>query len=88
MATEAAIQEAVDQNYEAFEKLLPDLLATHADEVALMRDGKLVALFENAGAAMAEGDRQFLDQLFSIQVVTDRVIDLGFFSHVKHHGSI
>jgi hypothetical protein len=88
MATEAAIQEAVDQNYEAFEKLLPDLLATHADEVALMRDEKLIALFENAGAAMAEGNRQFPDELFSIQVVTDRVIDLGFFSHVKHHGSI
>lgn len=88
MTTEASIQDAVDRNFEAFEKLLPELLAIHAGEIALMRDGKLVALFENAGAAMAEGDRQYPDQLFSIQLVTDRVIDLGFFSHVKHHGSV
>ena len=80
MATEASIQDAVDRNYKAFEKLLPGLLAIHAGEIALMRHEKLIALFENAGAAMAEGNRQFPDELFSIQLVTDHVIDLGFFS--------
>ncbi len=44
--------------------------------------------FESAGEAMVAGDQKYPDQLFSIQLVTDKVVDLGYFSHVKLRGSV
>ena len=88
MASEASIQEAVDRNYEAFRNMLPDLLNSHPGEYALLRESQVVGFFESAGKAMSAGDERFSDQLFSIQLVTDKVVDLGFFSHARLHGFV
>jgi hypothetical protein len=72
----------VEQNYDAFQRILSTLLAAHRNEFALMRDREIIGFFAKPGSANSEGTRRFSDQLFSIQEVTDEPIDLGLYSHV------
>ena len=72
----------VDRNYDAFVRMLSTILPEHRDQLALMRDGKVVAYFDEPGDAHRAGMERFDDEIFSIQEVTDEPIDLGFWSHV------
>jgi len=86
MTIDAAKQdEAIRKNYEAFAKLLPELMNTHAGKFALMRDGKVVDFFDTARDAMVHGTRTFTDGLFSVQEVSQTAVDLGWFSHAPHY---
>jgi hypothetical protein len=40
IAMTKTIQEEVDQNYEAFRRVLPTIIGAHRDKYALMKDGK------------------------------------------------
>ena len=71
------IQEQVDQNFEAFKKLLPQIQAN----LALMPDREVVEFFDTARDAYVTGMRLYPDRMFSIQEVDNTPIDLGFFSH-------
>ncbi len=84
MSDDRAIQEAVDKNYAAFKDLLPELLRTHRNKFALLRDGGVVEYFDTARDAMIFGQEKFKDRLFSVQHVADVVADLGYFSHAVH----
>jgi hypothetical protein len=75
----------VDQNYDAFMRVLGDILPGHRDQYALMRDCAIVAYFDKPGDAYREGLARYADEIFSIQEVTDEPIDLGFWSHVAVH---
>ena len=77
-------KQQVDQNYDAFVRVLGSILADHRDELALMRDGKIVGYFTTPREALLAATEQFPDDIFSIQEVTDEPIDLGFWSHVAH----
>ncbi|MFQ6017875.1 MAG: hypothetical protein ACE5KF_06735 [Kiloniellaceae bacterium] len=77
-------QQAVDRNFAAFKKLLPELLKTHPGKFALLRDETIVEYFDTARDAMIYGQKEYPDGLFSIQQVTDTVVDLGYFSHAVH----
>lgn len=79
-----ALRREVDANYDAFQRVLGDLLAQHRDQYALMRDRGIIGFFTRPGDAYREGLERFPDERFSIQEVTDEPIDLGFFSHVAH----
>jgi hypothetical protein len=81
-------QEQIKANYDAFVQKLPDLLATHRDKFALMRDGEIVEFFDTAGDAFRAGQRLYQDQGFSIQEVTDSEVDLGFFSYAVPHRTV
>jgi hypothetical protein len=72
----------VDHNYDAFVRMLGGILADHRDQLALMRDGRIVDFFDRPGDAYRTGMERFPDGIFSIQEVTDEPIDLGFWSHV------
>lgn len=74
------IQEEVDRNYEAFQRLLPTILNDHRGKCALMREGQIVTYFTTPVDARAAGEKLFPDGLFSVQQVTDIAIDLGYFS--------
>jgi hypothetical protein len=75
------IQQEVDRNYREFLKQLPNLLGTHRDKYALMKDGKILGYYSTAQDA-AEAAQTFIpDELYSIQQVTDSTINLGFFTH-------
>lgn len=78
-------KEQVDLNYDVFMRMLATLLPEHRDELALMRDGQIVAFFKKPSEAYRAGVERFPDGIFSIQEVTDEPIDLGFWSHVAVH---
>ncbi len=71
----------IEKNYQEFEKMLPDLIRTHAGKFALMKDGKIIALLDTARDAVVAGDKLYPDGMFSIQEVARTPVDLGFYSH-------
>jgi hypothetical protein len=75
----------VDQNYDAFVRMLGTILGEHRDQLALMRDGKVVDFYRTPREALEAAVDKFPDGIFSIQEVTDEPIDLGFWSHVASH---
>lgn len=77
-------RDAIARNYEAFEKMLPDLLKTAKGRFALLRDCELIGLFESASAAHFAGEQRFDDNLFSVQKVEEGAINLGFFSYARY----
>ncbi len=79
-----ALQAEIDRNFDSFQRVVSQYLPEHKGEWALMRDGKVVSLYADASTAEGAGIRQYQDELFSIQEVTDEVVDLGFFSHIVH----
>ena len=76
-----AFETEVDRNFEAFEAMLHGILPIHRGEFALMNNGKVLSYFPSEADALAAGRRMFDDGVFSVQEVTDRPVDLGFFSH-------
>ena len=79
--THQAQRREVDQNYDAFTRMLGTILPAHRDQLALMRDGEIVGYFDAPGDALRAGLELYPDGIFSIQEVTDEPIDLGFWSH-------
>lgn len=77
----ASVAEA-RRNYEAFQELLPELSETHPGECALLHDGQLVEVFPTRWEARSEGKRSY-PGAFSIQPITTKALDLGWFSHVR-----
>ena len=75
------IQKQVDQNYEAFKTMLPELLKANSGRWALVHNQELVAVFDTARDAQVAGESLYKNRLFSVQEVTNRVADLGWFSH-------
>jgi hypothetical protein len=77
-------QREVDRNYDAFVRMLGNIIGEHRDQLALMRDERIVGYYDTPHDALIAADAMFADQIFSIQEVTDEPIDLGFWSHVAH----
>lgn len=75
-------REEVDRNYDAFKQMLPRILPEHLDQLALMKDERIVGYFEKPLEAFRAATEMFPDGVFSIQEVTDEPLDLGFWSHV------
>lgn len=75
----------VDRNYDAFVRMLGSLLPERRDQLALMRDRKIVGFYQTPREALEAAADKFSDGIFSIQEVTDEPIDLGFWSHVASH---
>ena len=73
--------EEVKRNYDAFVRVLPTIVPSHAGKFALMHDAKIVEYFDTAADAYRAGQQLFKDKPFSIQEVTETAADLGFFSH-------
>lgn len=76
-----AIEVEIDRNFAAFQGMLANLLHTKAGQYALLRNQQLEGVFPSAADAERAGMSRFDDELYSIQRVTDEVIDLGFYSH-------
>src|SRR5947199_9047902 len=74
-------QQVVSENFEAFEKQLPQLLQTHAGKYALLRDKKVVEFFVSVGDAVKYGRDNFPDGLYSVQLVAQEVVELLYFAH-------
>ena len=80
-------EEAAEQalsNYRVFcEKHPPTLLATDPGESVLLRDGRVVAVYESLDHAYDAGMSRYPDERFSVQEVRDQMpVDLGWYSRV------
>ena len=84
----SAIQTEVDRNYGAFQKLLPELIEEHNGRFALMRGEKVEQIFDSVHDAVVFAKDKYDDDLFSVQEITERIVDLGFFSHAIHVVSV
>ena len=80
----SAKERAIAENYEAFERLLPDLLKTADGKYVLLRKREVVGVYETGGEAHAAGEARFDDGLFSVQKVKLGAISLGFFSYARY----
>lgn len=84
----SAIQAEVDKNYEAFQKLLPELIEEHNGRFALMRGKKVEQIFDSVHDAVVFAKEKYDDDLFSVQKISEQAVDLGFFSHAIHVVSV
>ncbi|MDE0153555.1 MAG: hypothetical protein OXN23_06840 [Gammaproteobacteria bacterium] len=71
----------IDENFKAFEEILPTVKSEHGGEFALMRKKEIIDYFDSAADALKYAEAVYEDGLYSIQEVTDEVADLGYFSH-------
>ena len=77
-------QTEVNTNFEAFQRILPELSRRHPNRWALMRHGRCVACYDTLRDAYTAAQTQYDDGLFSVQKISDAVVDLGWFSHAVH----
>jgi hypothetical protein len=73
----------IERNFQYFLGKVADLLPSHAGQYALLRNQSVVEIFPSVLAAVNAGHTRFDDDLFSIQEVVDRPLDLGFYSHAN-----
>ena len=75
-----SVQEEVDRNYEAFQRLLPSIINQHRGKYALMKNGEIVGYYSSPIDARSAADLAFKGEMFSIQHVSDMSINLGFYT--------
>lgn len=75
-------------NYKAFVEFLPELLAEHEGQFALMRHREIVGFFATPGKALVQGRDSYDDELFSVQHVRKSIADFGWFSRASDHPTV
>lgn len=75
------LDQQVDRNFEAFQCALPTIPVTYAGHYALLYKQEIVEYFGSAVAAVIEGVRRYGHGEFSVQQVSERAEDLGFYSY-------
>ena len=81
-----SIEVEIERNYAAFKDMLADLLPDRAGQYALLQGQRLAGVYDTAGDAERAGYDKFGDQPYSIQLVTEKPIDLGFYSYALSQG--
>lgn len=75
-------QTEIESNFEYFKNIVTDYVESHEGEFVLLHNQKVISFYENAYLAAIEGYKRFSDGSFSVQEVTTKPLDLGFYSHV------
>ena len=78
------LQKEINDNFEAFEARLPELVETNPGEFALLRKKEIVDFFDSMADAVKFGNRKFEDGLFSVQRIDMTISDLGYYSRAMH----
>jgi hypothetical protein len=78
----------VHENFRAFQNVVGALLPSEEGKYALMRNGEVGGIYQDLIDAVAAGHSRFEDGVFSIQKVTTKPLDLGFYSHANPSGPI
>jgi len=74
-------QEEVDKNWEAFQAILPSIIAQYRDKYALMKDKAILGYYSSPQDAKSAADSFIKDGIYSIQQVTDIAANMGFFTY-------
>ena len=75
----------IDQNFDFFQRNISRFIDEYRGKFALLRSGDVVRFHDSIVAAESAGAQEFSDGIFSIQEVTDKPVDLGFFTHAFDH---
>lgn len=73
-----------DRNYEAFQRLLPELMSTQPGKFAVLHNGEVIEFFDTISDAAKFGRSQFKAD-FSVQQVTSRSVNLGYHAYAVQH---
>ena len=76
-----SVEVEIERNYVAFVDMLHRLLPEGSGKYALMHGQKLQGIFETPGTAAVQGFSRFGKAGYSIQLITDEPVDLGFMSN-------
>lgn len=76
----------IERNLFAFLTMIPSLLQEHEGEYAVLKNKQIIGLFSKLSEALKVADEAIPDGLYSIQRVTDRPVELGFYAHAGHQG--
>ena len=76
-----SIEAEIERNYAAFLDMLGELKRDHEGRYALLRAQRLEGVFDTPGEAARTGFTRFGDHHYSIQLITEEPVDLGFYSH-------
>jgi hypothetical protein len=82
-----SIEVEIQRNYAAFQDMLGRLLLTDSGRYALIHDRELAGLFDSPAEAARNGFAKFGKSPYSIQLVTDEPVDLGFMSNAIRPGA-
>jgi hypothetical protein len=77
-------QTEADRNYEAFKKILPDLLAKVPGKYAVMHAGEVSETFDTFRDAVRYGHDKFGKEKFSVQEITNQSVSLGLYSYALY----
>ena len=76
-----SVETEIERNYAAFLDMLEQLLPGNSGRYALLHDQVLEGVFNTPGEAEIMGFAKFGSAPYSIQLVTDQPVDLGFMSN-------
>ena len=82
-----SIEVEIQRNYAAFLDILEKLLPADRDRYALLHEQSLAGVFDTPGEAARAGFAKFGTAPYSIQIVTDEPVDLGFMSNAIRSGA-
>jgi len=76
-------QEEVDRNYKVFKKMLENLIESDKGRFALFHNEELIACFDTNRDAKQAAEKLIGDKPYSVQEITKKTVDLGYFSHAS-----
>ncbi|MCE2964529.1 MAG: hypothetical protein LW855_01885 [Alphaproteobacteria bacterium] len=74
-------QSKLDANFDAFKKLLPELLEKHSGKFAVMHECKLQEVFDTPADAYKYAQKLYKKGDYAIQEIGAKPINLGFYNH-------
>lgn len=77
-------EEEIRRNLDFFLTKREELLRDHKGRYVLLRDRRVVGIYDTMRDARLTGERFFKDKVFSIQKVDPTAVNLGFYSHAVH----
>ncbi|MDE8651734.1 hypothetical protein [Novosphingobium album (ex Liu et al. 2023)] len=81
-----SIEVEIERNYAAFLDMLERLMLSNNGRYALLHDQVLEGVFDSPGEADRQGFAKFGRGPYSVQLVTDEPVDLGFMSNAICQG--
>lgn len=76
------MQDQFESNYAWFRAALPNFIRQHRGQHALLHNRSVAAYYPSSLEAIKAGMMKFGEGNFSVEIVDDRIEDLGFYSHV------
>ena len=84
--THAEAQQQVSDNYEAFIRMLSELLDAYSDQWAVLRDQEVIGIFPTDIVAYRYAVSEYPDERWSIQHIREQTpIRMGAFSRAPRH---